>query len=114
MMQSLFVKGSKRSFSYAPQIQFIGKRTKADKAVGVNPPKVKPAAAHHTPAPAKSGQAAAAVIKALSPNCAVHVDQEGSVTKQLRRLSLSKEEIEAINNGGYDEKFIGDWRKIKI
>ncbi|TNV73709.1 hypothetical protein FGO68_gene3102 [Halteria grandinella] len=112
-MQSLFLKGSKRSFSYAPQIQFIGKRTKADKAVGVNPPKVKPvAAAHH--APAHSGQAAAAVIKALSPNCAVHVDQEGSVTKQQRRLPLSKEEIEAINNGGYDEKFIGDWRKIKI
>lgn len=30
------------------------------------------------------------------------------------RLPYSKEEIEVINNGGYELAQIGDWRKIKI
>lgn len=42
------------------------------------------------------------------------MDSAGSIAQQQRRLAYSKEEIEAINNGGYDEKLIGDWRKIKI
>lgn len=62
----------KRSFSYAPQIQFIGKRTKTDKTVGVNPLPPRPVAAapaHPAPAATQTGQQAAAIIKALSPNC---------------------------------------------
>jgi hypothetical protein len=35
-------------------------------------------------------------------------------TTHFRRLVLSKEEIELVNNGGFDDKTIGDWRKIKI
>lgn len=103
----------KRTFSYAPQIHFIGKRTKEDKSHGVNPAPVRSVETHHTPV-MHSGHQAAAVIKALNPNCKVIVDQEGAVTRHQRRLAYSKEEMEAINNGGYDEKFIGDWRKIKV
>jgi hypothetical protein len=30
------------------------------------------------------------------------------------RLKLSKEEIEVINNGGYETPTIGDWKKVRL
>ena len=52
-------------------------------------------------------------LKALSPNCTIKAvnDQESGAYAKLR-LKLSKEEIDVINNGGYES--VGDWRKIKM
>jgi hypothetical protein len=43
----------------------------------------------------------------LSPQCELRVTSEAPI----KRLKLTKEEIEVINNGGAD---VGDWRKIKM
>jgi hypothetical protein len=50
-------------------------------------------------------------LKPLSPQCEV---KQGNFSSSAYRQKISKEEIEVINNGGFDEKTIGDWRKIKV
>ena len=86
-----------------------------DKSVGVNQPKQE-AASHHIHHEVPSKQAVPASgnpLKALSPNCAVRVAGEGEIAGWMR-LRLSKEEIEVINNGGYETPVIGDWKKVKL
>ena len=46
-------------------------------------------------------------LRALSPNVEVVLDQSYSV----RRIPISKEEAEAVNNGGVE---VSDWRRIKL
>ena len=112
-VQNILVNQSLRSFGYSPQIRFIGKRTQTDKSVGVyGAPKVEHK--NHAPHAAQTlqGAQASGVLKALSPMCEVRTGGDADV-KRFSRLSLSKEEIDVINNGGYEEKQVGDWRKIK-
>ena len=107
----------KRSFGYSPAIRFIGKRSLSnfsvlntildDKSIGINEP-TRPKHVEHA-TPAHTQQSTANPFKALSPNCVVQVSQ--SVPAFGGRAKLSKEEIDAINNGGVD---VNDWRKIKM
>ena len=53
-------------------------------------------------------------MKALSPKCDVVLGDETEVKRHFGRLPYSKEEIDTITNGGYEDKVIGDWRKIKV
>ena len=82
--------------------------TIADKSIGVNEP-ARPAGHHHeshsTPAAAavpKATTSSANPFKALSPMCELR--QGNSVDFSSMRLKLSKEEIDVINNGGYEDK----------
>ena len=52
---------------------------------------------------------AANPFKALSPNCVVQVSS--TVPAFGQRAKITKEEIDAINNGGNE---VSDWRKCKI
>ena len=78
-----------------------------DKSIGINePPRAKSQA---TPAELPK-EAKVNPLKAMSPNCTVKASDDSASFAKFR-LKFSKEEIDAINNGGVE---VGDWRKIKM
>ena len=84
-------------------------RSIADKSIGVNEP-ARPAGHHHeshstpaaTAAVPKATTSSTNPFKALSPMCELR--QGNSIDFSSMRLKLSKEEIDVINSGGYEDK----------
>ena len=92
----MMVQQARRGFAHRPMIQFIGKRTKHDKSLGV----FQTAAADASPADKK----------ALSPGATLEFADIPA--DRWARMPISEIEMEIINQGTNDIEL--DWHKIRL